>query len=100
MQHTKNDLCGDSATLDWEAGRKTAESAVGHILERIEVYHHRIRYATARLGKQLTGVTNDAGYLLREAQQLVVAMETLYMFRESELRSEFKVVNKPNVKEE
>ncbi len=94
MDVTKNDLCFNEVTLDYQALLQVAEVAFSHCKEEIREQLRKLDYP------RKSCYYLNAGWLLREAKFLSVAAETLYTLENGLSREELKVVNKPETKEE
>lgn len=92
MNHTKNDLSYNSTKLDYMALIQTAESAYASLLTSINK-HSGILWETSDNVKRYL----EAGYLERDANQLVIIAETLSTLKEGLTREELIIVNKPEI---
>ena len=89
MNKTQNDLSYDEAKLDYQALLATSRIAVGHCTE--EIYKHLSNLRAIPPNKPRP---SSAEWLLREANQLAVAAETMYTLEEGLQRSNIIIVNK------
>ena len=90
MNHTQHDLSYNKTSLDYMALIQTAESAYASLLNSINK-HSSILWETSDNVKRYL----EAGYLERDAKQLVIIAETLSTLKEGLTREELIIVNKP-----
>ena len=93
MQDTKNDLSFNRAELDYAALITTAQVAYHHCLNEIDRYREALRRPSSNSSRYL-----DAGWLCREADNLVIVAETLATLLGGLEREEIEVVNKSSLK--
>jgi len=91
MEVTKNDLCSNSATLDYQALLRTAQSAYKLGLEEVS-RHLSVLHRFPPCGN--TERYLHAGWLAQEAKTLVVVAETLSTLLEGLTREEISIVNR------
>jgi len=95
MEATKNDLSFNSTKLDYLALLKTARIAFAHTRNDLDRYLGRTHDFNPT-----PNYASLAGRIKEEADQLVVAAETMHTLEEGLTREELEVVNKPEVKKE
>lgn len=94
MEKTQHNLYCNKTKLDYQALLSTSKIAYSHCIEEIGRYMDELRSMQPSLLPYLT-----AQRLAREAEQLVIAAETMYTLEQGISREELVVVNKPPVKD-
>ncbi len=92
MEHTKNVLSYNHVGLDYLALLRISKTAFVHCRNELDRYLSRTHDGTPRLN-----YSHLAGLIKREADELVIAAETMYTLEEGLSREELEVVNKPEV---
>lgn len=90
MKKTQNDLSFNKTELDYLALLRTSEIAFAHTRNELDKYLHQTHDITPRLAYDFL-----ARLILGEAEELVIAAETMHTLREGLSREELLVVNKP-----
>lgn len=99
MDKTKNDLCADKVTLDYQAMLDASKIAYSHCIREVERHLAELRSVGVITAKPSFLPYLSAQWLAKEAEQLVIAAETMYTLEAGLSRSQLEVVNKPEIKE-
>lgn len=88
MDKTQNDLCANEAKLDYQAMLTTSKIAYAHCIEEIGRHLSDMRQLKPAFLPYLS-----AQWLAREAEQLVIAAETMHTLEEGLTRETITIVN-------
>ena len=94
MNKTQHDLSYNSTKLDYMALLRTSQIAFTHTRNELDRYLHQTYELKPALSYDYL-----AGLIAQEAEQLVVAAETMHTLKEGLNREELEIVNKPEAKE-
>lgn len=95
MNQTKNDLSYNQTKLDYLALLKTARIAFAHTRNDLDRY-----LGQTHAFNPTPNYASLAGRIKQEADELVIAAETMHTLEEGLSREELEVINKPEVKRE
>ena len=95
MKHTEHDLSYNSTKLDYQALLRTARIAFAHTRNELNRHLHQTHEFNP-----IPDYAHLARLINEEAEQLVIAAETMHTLKEGLTREELEIVNKPKVKEE
>ena len=95
MNQTQNDLSCNQTKLDYLAMVKTSRVAFAHIRNELDRYLHQTHEIKPQLGLDFL-----AKLIKEEANELVIAAETMHTLEGGLSREELEIVNKPEVKDD